>query len=114
MDYVQEEQASTQQFLIRFVKVYLYLAKPLPLLRKLLLINVTQGLENVADVRAPTHQYANRLLFWLGSVVLEDVGCWRHPPELNVSDLVYYLHYSNQFKSGQIIHTPHRFEYKAS
>jgi hypothetical protein len=59
MDEVQEEQAAGKQLPVGLVKVYLDIAVFLALLDLLLAIDIADGLQDVADIRTPTHQDAN-------------------------------------------------------
>ena len=66
----------------------------LPLLVGLLLhADVADRLEDVTNIRASAHQDSQGSLRREIFIVLKDVGGGRHAPELNVANLVDYLHH---------------------
>ena len=75
------------------MEIYLDTAVP-PLLFGLFLhANVADCLEDVANIRTSAHQDSQGSLRREIFIVLKDVGGGRHAPELNVANLVHYLHY---------------------
>lgn len=100
MDDMQEEQASSQQFSVGLMEVELNFAV-LPAF----FLDIADSLEQMPDVRTPTHQYFHTLLF-VPLVILQKIGGRGKTPVLNMSYLVDDLHLLNQFKSDIIICWP--------
>lgn len=75
------------------MEVYLDVAVSPLLLALLLQTYVADCLENVTNVRTSAHQDSHWRLGGGVFVVLKDVAGRRHAPELNVANLIHYLHH---------------------